>query len=80
MGMHLREYSLSELNSLLDRGGFRCLEARMWNGGRLRHPTKWRRSYVLVKRVAEPILGRVPVRLRVRAMSILDYSCVVARP
>ncbi|MDC0936025.1 methyltransferase domain-containing protein [Pirellulales bacterium] len=75
-GLHLKEYQLSEVASLLKRAGFRKIatplfatRGRLWlagNGGRQ------------LKQLIEPHLDRIPLRLAHLACRGLAMSCTIA--
>ncbi len=77
-GLHLKEYTLRELDGLLRQAGFTGIGARLWNGGRLRRATAFRPAFARIKRTIEPVLAAMPARLRRRVMWAMDYATVVA--
>jgi 2-polyprenyl-3-methyl-5-hydroxy-6-metoxy-1,4-benzoquinol methylase len=79
IGLHLKEYTLAELSTLLRQANFVEVQSRLFGAGRGRRPTKPRSVYARLKRAAEPVLAGVPFRLRSRIMGILDYSLTIAR-
>lgn len=78
-GLHLKEYTLGELNGLLRQAGFTEIGARLWNGGRLRRATAFRPAFARIKRAVEPVFAALPARVRRRVMWAMDYATVVAR-
>ena len=79
IGLHLKEYTLSELSRMLRVAHFTRVQSRLFGTGRGRRATKPRAIYAGLKRAAEPLLGAMPPLFRRRLMGILDYSLVVAR-
>ena len=79
IGLHLKEYTLAELSSLLRQANFAQVESRLFSAGRGRRPTKPRTIYARLKRTAEPLLAAIPFHLRRRIMGVLDYSLTIAR-
>jgi 2-polyprenyl-3-methyl-5-hydroxy-6-metoxy-1,4-benzoquinol methylase len=71
-GLHLKEYTLGELVSLLRGAG-------LWTGGRLRRATAFRQSFARVKLAVEPLLAAMPPRPRRRIIGLMDYACILAR-
>jgi SAM-dependent methyltransferase len=78
-GLHLKEYALGELVSLLRGAGFTTIMSRLWTGGRLRRATAFRQSFARVKVAVEPLLASLPPRPRRRIIGLMDYSCILAR-
>jgi phosphatidylinositol alpha-1,6-mannosyltransferase len=79
IGLHLKEYTLAELSTLLRQANFCQVESRLFGAGRGRRPTKPRTIYARIKRAAEPVLGGIPFHLRRRIMGVFDYSLTIAR-
>ncbi len=79
IGLHLKEYTLAELSTLLRRANFSQVESRLFGAGRGRRPTKPRTIYASLKRAAEPVLASIPFPVRKRIMGVLDYSLTIAR-
>ncbi|HXM63304.1 MAG TPA: class I SAM-dependent methyltransferase [Terriglobales bacterium] len=79
IGLHLKEYTLAELSTLLRRANFSRVESRLFGAGRARRPTKPRTIYASLKRAAEPVLAGIPYPVRKRIMGVLDYSLTIAR-
>lgn len=79
IGLHLKEYTLAELSTLLRQANFRLVESRLFGAGRGRRPTKPRTIYASLKRAAEPVLAGIPFPVRKRIMGVLDYSLTIAR-
>ena len=78
-GLHLHEYTLGELTTLLHTSGFGSVRARLWAGGRFRKESGFRVSYARVKLAAEPALSLLPPRWRKRLMGVMDYASVLAQ-
>ena len=78
-GLHLKEYSLAELATILRAAGFETVQARFWSGGRFRRPTAFGSNFARVKVAIEPSLAKLPPRWRRRLMGIMDYACVLGR-
>lgn len=76
-GLHLKEYKLTELRSLLHGVGF-TTRARLWSGGKFRKPTRFRGIHARLKATVEPIFASLPPKARRKLMWIMDYSCVLA--
>jgi 2-polyprenyl-3-methyl-5-hydroxy-6-metoxy-1,4-benzoquinol methylase len=79
IGLHLKEYTLAELSTLLRQASFSQVQTRLFGAGRGRRLTKPRTIYASLKRVAEPVLAGIPFPVRKRIMGILDYSLTIAR-
>jgi 2-polyprenyl-3-methyl-5-hydroxy-6-metoxy-1,4-benzoquinol methylase len=79
IGLHLKEYTLAELSTLLRQANFSQVESRLLGAGRGRRPTKPRMIYASLKRAAEPVLAGIPFPIRRRIMGIMDYSLTIAR-
>jgi 2-polyprenyl-3-methyl-5-hydroxy-6-metoxy-1,4-benzoquinol methylase len=79
IGLHLKEYTLAELCTLLRQANFDQVESRLFGAGMGRCATKPRPIYARLKRGAEPVLAVVPFRLRRRIMGVFDYSLTIAR-
>lgn len=76
-GLHLKEYKLTELRSLLHGVGF-TTRARLWSGGKFRKPTRFRAIHARLKDKVEPLFASLPPKVRRKLMWMMDYSCVLA--
>ncbi len=76
VGLHLKEYTLREVNSLLLEAGFGAIRTPLFQTKKKMFT--WGSGLVTMKRLCEPLLERVPARLAKTLCRGFSLNCTIA--